>query len=103
MTIFILFYFFFLSTLNIKNKYTGRESNPGLPLGRREFYHRTGTIAVLKTDSLPKRGDCGLIFMMKRKNEKENKTKQNLTKTNKQKRQGTKGYTNNPGVSALTL
>ena len=44
--------------------------------------------------------------MMKRKNEKETKTKQNktkLTKTNKQKRQGTKGYKNNPEVSALTL
>ena len=41
--------------------------------------------------------------MMERKNEKENKTKQKLIKTNKQKRQGRKGYTNNPGVSALTL
>ena len=40
---------------------------------------------------------------MKRKIEKENKTKQKQTKTNKQKRQGTKGFSNNPGVSALTL
>ena len=39
--------------------------------------------------------------MVKRKKEKENKTKQKHT--NKQKRQGRKWYTNNPGVSALTL
>ena len=31
------------------------------------------------------------------------KRKKENTKTNKQKRQGRKGYTNNPGVSALTL
>ena len=55
-------------------------------LGRREFYHRTGAIAPLKTDSLPKRGDCGLIFMMKRKNEKENKTKQKTHKNKQTKR-----------------
>ena len=40
--------------------------------------------------------------MVKKKKEKENKTKQNKN-TNKQKRQGRKRYTNNPGVSALTL
>ena len=35
---------------------------------------------------------------------KQNKTKQNKTKqTNKHKRQGRKGYTNNPGGRALTL
>ena len=40
--------------------------------------------------------------MMKRK--KENKEKQTKTNKNKQtKRQGRKGCTNNPGVSALSL
>ena len=53
--------------------------------------------------------------MVKTGKEKENKTKQNKTKqnknktkqtnkqTNKHKRQGRKGYTNNPGGRALTL
>ena len=47
--------------------------------------------------------------MVKIGKEKENKTKQNKTKqnknkqTNKHKRQGRKGYTNNPGGRALTL
>ena len=40
--------------------------------------------------------------MVKRKKEKESKTKKR-TQTNKHKRQGRKGYTNNPGVSAVTL
>ena len=42
----------------------------------------------------------------KTKQNKTNKTKQNKTKqkqTNKHKRQGRKGYTNNPGGRALTL
>ena len=42
--------------------------------------------------------------MVKVEKEKENKTKQNKNKqTNKHKRQGRKGYTNNPGGRALTL
>ena len=44
--------------------------------------------------------------MVKRKKEKQSKTKEKHTKnkqTNKQKRQGRKGFTNNPGVSALTM
>ena len=42
--------------------------------------------------------------MVKIGKEKENKTKQNKTKqTNKHKRQGRKGYTNNPRGRALTL
>ena len=41
--------------------------------------------------------------MVKRKKEKEGKTKKEHKQTNKHKRQGRKGYTNNPGVSTLTL
>ena len=41
--------------------------------------------------------------MVKRKQEKESKTKEKLANTSKQKRQGRKGYTNNPGVSAVTM
>ena len=42
--------------------------------------------------------------MVKIEKEKENKTKQNIQKqTNKRKRQGRKGYTNNLGGRALTL
>ena len=44
--------------------------------------------------------------MVKRNKERKRKAKQKKNtqkQTNKQKRQGRKGYTNNPGVSALTL
>ena len=44
--------------------------------------------------------------MVKIEKEKENKTKQNKNiqkQTNKHKRQGRKGYTNNPGGRTLTL
>ena len=60
---------------------------------------------------MPYKRHCGRIFVVKIEKEKENKTKQNKTKqnkntqkqTNKHKRRGRKGYTNNPEVSALTL
>ena len=48
-----------LSTLNIKNKCTDQESNPGFSRGRREFYNWSGTSALLKTDSLPYKRHCG--------------------------------------------
>ena len=41
--------------------------------------------------------------MVKKKKEKESKTKKEHKQTNNYKRQGRKGYTNNPGVSAVTL
>ena len=44
--------------------------------------------------------------MVKRKKERKRKAKQKKNtqkQTNKQKRQGRKGYTKNPGVSALTM
>ena len=54
---------------------------------------------------LPYKRHCGRIFMVKIGKEKENK-KKNETKqkqTNKHKRQGRKGYTNNPGGRALNI
>ena len=80
---------------------------PGVPAWQaKKFYHLTGTNALLKTDSLPYKRHFQQIFMVKIEKEKENKQTKNKPKqkqTNKHKRQGRKGYTNNPGGRALTL